>query len=257
MDWSRAKTILIISFLCLDLFLVWQVWINRSEWQIAEQNLRSASGLENELRKLEIALDAEIPVDTPEMNYLHVRYGMNLTVNEEYSPGQIIDQSEGKVISIFAEAIPLEEPEEPDKWPQGLKEKLIDYAEYRHDPYQKSDQGISFYQVYQKTPLFNAVLQLKWKDGLVMGYEQTYFEVISRGSGRKVISASTAILTMVENGIIKQGEKIESVELGYYSPTYDAEIQVLSPVWRVVHSGNIHYINGITGVIEKRPSLEK
>ncbi|MBO8172141.1 MAG: two-component system regulatory protein YycI [Bacillaceae bacterium] len=255
MDWSRAKTLLILSFLFLDFFLGWQLWVNRGDLQVMEQNLGGDARFEDFLQKHDIILKTDIPTDTPDMYYLHVRYGAHQLTQQMNRQGQSIELKEGVVESEFNEPIAVEKPASPDDWPVDLKNRIYDFDQYRYDPYQRD--RFTFIQVYDGLPMFNAVLQLDWVNGTVRGYEQTYFQVVNRGSGRKVISASIALRGLVENGLIRRGENIESIQLGYYSPTYNAEIQVLSPVWRIVHNKTIHYVNGITGVVEKLPSLEK
>lgn len=56
---------------------------------------------------------------------------------------------------------------------------------------------------------------------------------------------------------LRKEARCHSIELGYYGHTYNADEQILAPVWRIIHDDHIHYVNGITGAIEKKNPIEK
>lgn len=257
MDWARAKTILIVAFLLLDVFLGWQLWVNEeNEIDLIDQNVGAVTDLDKMLENYNIQLAVDLPEDTPEISYLRVRFG-GFRIGEQIGEnGQIVELREGQVEARYMEPQPFPDGE-INSWPKLWQEKVRYFKEYQYDPHLSNQTQKVFVQMYNQLPLYNATIGIFTEGQAIKGYKQTYFEVVYRGSGHKVIPAATALRNLVENGIIHRGEAIQSVELGFYGHTYDAEIQVLAPVWRVVHNSQIHYVNGITGMVEKLPEIEK
>jgi regulatory protein YycI of two-component signal transduction system YycFG len=254
MDWSRAKTILIWAFLFLDLFLGYQVYVSRTElWLNAEAVQGSKWDIELYLRQQQITLLAEVPQETPEMKYVNVEnFGFDILALQETQGLKVTVENERSAISAqLMQPLPFDKQTDPDDLLRQMGQHLLYEDQYRADPYLSNKQKIKYWQLHGKYPIFNAPLDIHLENNLVTGYSQTYFHIRSQGSARQVISAYTALRSMVEKQIIAPGEKIESVMLGYFGYHYDADIQVLAPVWRVIHDGKTDYINGFTGAIER------
>lgn len=253
MDWSKAKTILIWAFLFLDLFLGYQVYASRSaQWLDAEAVQGSKWDIELYLRQQRISLLADVPQETPEMKYVNVEnYGFHILALQELQGLHItVENDRSAITAQLNRPIPIDKKMERDDLLRMLGNRLLYVDQYQADPYLASQQSIRYWQLHGKYPIFNAPLDVFLRDNLVTGYSQTYFHIRSQGSARKVVSAYTGLRSLVEKEVIKPGEKIESVTLGYFGYHYDADIQVLAPVWRVIHDGKINYINGFTGALE-------
>jgi regulatory protein YycI of two-component signal transduction system YycFG len=168
-------------------------------------------------------------------------------------PGQRITLQKTEIVSYFNQPLPASDVKNLDDWLQGMDQRVM-YANFYHpDKLLSNKDKLYYWQYHGRFPLFVAPLEFTIEDNLVKKYKQTYVHIRNQGSGRQVISAYTALRSLVENEIIKQGEKIEDVTLGYYGYYYDADIQVLAPVWRFIHDGKTDYINGFTGAIERPP----
>ncbi len=260
MDWSRAKSILIWAFLFLNLFLGYQVYATRSaHWLDAEAVQGSKWDIELYLRQQQITLEADVPQETPEMKYVNVEnYGFHIMDLQELQGLEIMVEDDRSAITTkLVRPIPIDKQMERDDVLQMMGLRILHKDQYRADPYLASQQSIRYWQLHGKYPIFNAPLDILLRDNLVTGYSQTYFHIRSQGSARQVVSAYTGLRSLVEKEVIKQGEKIESVMLGYFGYHYDADIQVLAPVWRVIHNGKIDYINGFTGALEQPLDMRK
>ena len=254
MDWSRAKSILIWAFLFLNLFLGYQVYVSRSaHWLDAEAVQGSKWDIELYLRRQQITLQADVPQETPEMKYVNVEnYGFNVLALQELQGLKVMVEEDRSAITVqLAPPVPFDKQMERDDLlrMQGLR--ILYEDQYGADPYLANQQNIRYWQLHGNYPIFNAPLDIFLRGNLVTGYSQTYFHIRSQGSARQVVSAYTALRSLVEKEVIKPGEKIESVTLGYFGYHYNADIQVLAPVWRVIHNGKIDYINGFTGALEQ------
>jgi regulatory protein YycI of two-component signal transduction system YycFG len=256
-DWSRAKTILIWAFLLLDLFLGYQVYASRMQhWQGAEAIDGSKWDIELYLKQLNITMDTDVPNETPEMKYLNVEVpGINALALQDI-PGISVSVEKTALAAKLKPPMPVRGEMSPGELLRQLGTRMLHANEYAADLIQSRPGRLVYLQQYDKLPLFVAPLEIYFENGAVDSYRQTYFHIRSQGSGRQVISAYTAIRSLVEKQIILPGEKIQNVQLGYYG-YYDADIQVLAPVWRVIHDGKLHYVNAFTGAIERPVVSEK
>jgi len=254
MDWSRAKTILIWAFLFLNLFLYYQVLASRSdEWTDVEAVQGGNWDVGLYLKQQQIELQGEIPQETPEMTYVNVEFnGLNLLALQEMKGVKLsIDQQTATIDATLVPPVALDNQTEAHEVARLLGQRLIHGTQYRYDATLSKRGQIRYWQLHDQYPIFNAPLDIYVENGHVTGYRQSYFHIRSQGSGRQVISAHTALRSLVEREIVQPGEKIEAITLGYFGYHYDADIQVLAPVWRVVHNGKVDYINGFTGAAER------
>jgi regulatory protein YycI of two-component signal transduction system YycFG len=205
------------------------------------------------LKQQHIALQAEVPQETPEMTYVNVEnYGFNVLALQDVQGVKVtLENDRSAITAQLKPPIPLDKQSDPDDLLRQLNRFLLYADQYRADAYQTSRQRIRYWQLHGNYPIFNAPLDVFTDNNQITGYAQTYFHIRSQGSARGVISAYTALRSLVEKQTILPGEKIESVTLGYFGYHYDADIQVLAPVWRVIHNGKTDYINGFTGAIER------
>jgi regulatory protein YycI of two-component signal transduction system YycFG len=258
MDWSRAKTILIWAFLLLDLFLGYQVYASRTEnWQNTEAVQGDKWDIELYLRQQNIVLQADVPQETPEMKYLNVEFsGVNALALQDI-PGIRVTVDKTSLVARLVPPLPVREQTNQAEILRQLSPRLLYSSEYVPDLYFSSRNHVRYLQLYEKLPLFVAPLEVTIENGEVREYRQTYMHIRSQGSGRQVISAYSALRSLVEKQMLHPGEKIENVSLGYYGYHYDADIQVLAPVWRVIHDGKQHFVNAFTGAVERPMPPEK
>jgi len=252
LDWSKTKTILIWAFLLLDLFLGYQVYVTRiSGWSDQELTRTDKGEMEMYLNQQNITLATEVPQETPEMSKLQAEFlGINPFHMKEL-PGV---KATMEKMALSAELIPpiqIHGQIVPNELLRQLGPLLMYAEQYTADLYQSNQSRLLYWQTYEKMPVFVAPLEVSLDTGGISGYRQTYFQLREEDGARQVISGYKAIRSLVEKQIIGPGERIESVSLGYYG-SYDADIQSLAPVWRVIHDGRLHFVNAFTGAVERQ-----
>lgn len=259
MDWRKAKTILIIAFLLLDSFLFYQLWTGRAnEVEMGQQYTATSSDLQDVLKAKNIKLLIEAPAEMPEMYYLNIRYGDIQLIDKSKLPNQMIKMDGHILQSRFLHPLPSPGFTIKGDFSRVYNDHILFFDEYMLDSKMNYPNQLVFHQLWNNHPFFGATLELNVVDQNVISYRQIHYEVVNKGSGKKVISSVTALRTLIENNMIGKGESIHAIDLGYYGHTYDADIQVVAPVWRIIHGSNqVHFVNAITGVIEKTPSLPK
>ena len=258
MDWSKAKTILIVTFLLLDLFLGYQVIhsYNRDRAGMPQGELIPSS-MDELLQSRSIKLTANIPSGTPDMYYIHVRF-TGFAGHIEKLTGQPETASRGNGVFVtFDGPLPVPNPENRADLLKFMEPYIAFSRDYAYDTWASTKHTAHYVQMYQRYPLFSVPLDVRMKGSRVFGYSQKHVQIISQGNGRRMIPALAAVRTLIDNGYIRYGETISDISIGYYGHMYDADIQVLAPVWRIIHTGGTQYVNGITGAIEQMPALEK
>jgi regulatory protein YycI of two-component signal transduction system YycFG len=245
MNWGRAKTILILAFLFLNVLLSYQLWADRFSPTASE---RDSANLVEETEKLlstkRIRVMPSIPKDTPKLTTINVRYP------EEYrNPKQVTLAKPIKFINLLSRTT-LREIES--------KATISHFNSYQLDTANASeakDDVHVFHQIYREMPMFDVTLQLFAENGEITGYKQAYVEVKSGGgpgepSGQKIISAYAAIRTLAES-YLSEGAVITDIRLGYHGQLFDSEDQTLVPNWRITLSdGEPYYVHAFTGAVE-------
>lgn len=236
MDWSKAKSVLIISFLLLNLVLGYQIWLNAKEQANASPGL---TGFSDDTRAVmqekNIRLETKIPTDTPELREISVRM----------SCGQI---EEGR--------IQLESPVDsrvifvPKELKQELEHEIPTIDRYEFDPLVSSDGVFQLFQTFGRLPMFEVGLELFYQNQKIEAYHQCSATVLPDQDKKeqKVLPAYKAVANLIEK--LQPGTVIKDVRLGYHGQIFESDKQVLAPYWRVmIQNGETYYIHAITGAV--------
>jgi regulatory protein YycI of two-component signal transduction system YycFG len=285
-DWSRAKTYLILTFLVLDILLGYQFYTARQQAQEYVQSFSDQlQELKDVLREHRMASQTDVPKETPVMKFLQVHHPkkpVREIAADMLHEVQLVedDKSKGRMKFTTAEGEfgvtgdgyltlhflpPLRLNEEhPAKMASAVLGAVKPYVWngelYHEDLVAKDGNTIWFAQYFGKYPLFSASLEVRLQNGEVMSYHQKALEIGEQEetSGQRVLSAIAAVRAVAESLDPKllpaPGEEltIQDIRLGYYSRNYDdADVWYLAPVWRVVTEPKVFYVNAFTGQVEK------
>lgn len=247
MDWGKAKNILIVSFFLLNIFLGYQVYSRYLGGGPFPSGYLVPSSFEELLSSRNITLESPLPQESPVLSYMSGYY-VDLLPLFQSTDTRKVSGSEREMKVSFTPPV------------YYLTNEKIDapfIGEYHFEKSLTTGTVYRYTQVMNNHPVFNALLELEVENEQIKGYKQRYVKELNKGLDHRMISALTALRTLVDNGYVRFGESISSITPGYYTQETPGKIQVFVPVWRVVHSGQIHYINGINGAIEGARTLEK
>jgi regulatory protein YycI of two-component signal transduction system YycFG len=262
MNWSQTKSIFIIVFLLLNIFLGFQLW--EKQFKNLELAEMYESSLEEMLSVRNIAMEADLSAEQPELGQLHVQHALQSDFAEfiQEAGEQSFEYEEGVLRADVRNRYELNVPAETtfeaelfhNEWMQNY---VFKYDEYAFDRF--SNGRIVFLQHYQSLPIFTGRLEFKVNDDQeINAFEQVHYHMISQGTEQQVLSSYSALRALLENQIIPANTTIVSVRLGYYGQIYEVESQVLTPSWRVrvEHGDNTleFYVNAFTGSIETSES---
>ncbi|NOU68683.1 hypothetical protein GC096_32135 [Paenibacillus sp. LMG 31461] len=245
MNWSRAKSILIASFLLLNMILGFQLWsTNRSnQTGVSLDPSSTVEDLNRALRNKNIRLADELPTDPPKLKVITVKYDDSIKPGEERTLKTPLYMSAllGKGAS---------------KEVQSLSE-IPNFTMYQLDSAISRDGIYVFSQMYSKIPLFDVMVELNEKNGEITSYRQAFVEVESEveQTEQKMISAQLAVRSLVDN-YLSDGSIITEVRLGYHGQPYNSQTQPMYPHWRItIDNGDIYYLQAFNGAVEKGAAL--
>jgi hypothetical protein len=283
LNWSRARTILIVSFLALDLFLGYVAFGSQHESsQVTSTEVQRAL---DRVKALGITVTAQIPRRVMAAPFLVIRprnqdieaisgrllgtdrpdavqsskelsvwafQNSRVTV---LSTGVVIFTTEAKtgspgteVDARSAQAMVLRFLSERGLLPQDAR---LDFVERTG----QDSFTVQYYQEYEGTPLFGGYITATVAAWGVSRVRFLWFNPVGFGTGkRSVVPATDALVKAVPSivGKVGAGARLEAMKFGYLSEGMDAREWDAIPVWRLSFSGGVSvYVNGYTGDVEK------
>lgn len=240
MDWGRAKTILILSFLFLNMILGFQLWESKSkQTELAADTSGIAIELDRVLRSKNIRISEELPKEVPKLKEITVQFDETKSSKEKVAlktpttRTSILGRGASKNNQIYIEIPRLEM--------------------YQFDGVTTQDGVFSFNQMYNQLPMFPVKLELYEQNGKITSYRQAFVEVESGGEQKEqtVIPAHTAVRSLAEKYLL-EGSVITNVQLGYHGQLYNSQTQLLIPTWRVaIDNGLIYYVQAFNGAVDE------
>jgi regulatory protein YycI of two-component signal transduction system YycFG len=238
MDWNKIKSIFIISFLILDIYLMYEFFKMQDVSEVERQTTTDAS-IEKRLMADEIEY-VTLPKGYVEDQYLKAKPKV---FTDEDIQNTILDDQVIKIMNSTELESTLDKPLEisdrfgPSELNSYIKSHILYGEHYRF--WERSTDGkmITYYQHFDGKTLFkntNGKLVFHINDdNEIYSYYQSYFEEVKELSkSEKIIQPINAIEALYESGVLKPKSKITEVELGYYTliPLSD-KTQVLNPAW--------------------------
>lgn len=262
-DWSRTKTIFIITFFVLDLFLGYQLYQKETDNQF-EYISESSVKIEDQLKDAGITY-----VQLPE-----VPKKLSHVIGETYtfSKDKLAEVNSDEVILAVSEDnksfyASFDEPITIIGTESEAKNVLSSYTlfsdEYMFSKH-LSEKGkeLVFIQTYDGRPIYQKedspngqmIVQLD-KDGHIKSFSQTYLKTSEEGKEQEILTAIKAINQLYNKNKLDNEDRITQIELGYYS-LIEGKVQVLAPTWFVeVNDKRHYYVNAINGLIDD-PNIE-
>jgi len=237
MDWNKTKTIFIIVFSILNVFL-YSMYVN-SYNEGKKVEVLGQTNIEDELKASHIQVDP-LPTDVKEIAYIS---GKTKTFEDtDIAPFQnnqtfVIDASGLKLTSMLKTPYPLQKINTTtlstfveSYAPEGSNYKLFSID--------KEKRIALFFQTIQKHTIFyneSAYIKVMWNDNdEITSYVQTAFKNLTTfGEKNALISANQAVKTLFEKGYLPEYAHVKSAELGYSTLVPLTETRVLSPTWRI------------------------
>jgi regulatory protein YycI of two-component signal transduction system YycFG len=253
MDWSKIKTIFIITFLILDVYLLFQFMRTRDANNF---EVSTETSFEEKLKADEIQY-VELPKATIKEQYLSAKPKVFTKAEIVKLKGQIATLKEPgtALLATLEKPLQLNSEFEPAELSSFLKENVLYGDNYQF--WEKNDENntITYFQLYENVPLYNNIYGMITfnisSENKIVSYQQTFLEGIEKLTAKEeILKPLKAIETLHQKGMLKPKSKITKIELGYATLIQLAASQVLAPTWRfVVDDKESLFVNAFEGQI--------
>lgn len=258
MQWDQIKTLLILSFLILNIYLLVQF--------TEKQEQADLSVLEHTESTIEDQLEAEnikIPnLSNKKYNETFISVEPKLIVNDELKKLKELKNQDNEVIQNTLIVSKIDEPiEVPEKSNQENLNNLLDELVLFPDSYslwewnEQANMIVYFQEKFDRPIYYNQsglVLLYLNEQNEITHYTQTVLgEDEENEDSRDLITSMRAIETLYDSDKLESNDEITSVEMGFHTRVpLDSGVQVFAPTWEVeVNDESRYFVNAIEEVI--------
>lgn len=262
MDWNKTKTIFIVVFLVLDIFLLLQYTEKKNDSQYAFINSTSTE----EVLELEGITYPAPPKQKRMEKYLIAKSqlftGQEIKKLEQTQKVKIYEQN--RINGEFKKSVRISGKEYSKDIDAFVKEQILHGEEYRFWHIDEETNAIIYYQVHDNKMFFNnskgKVTLFRNDDREIVSYEQTYLTGFESFSDEKELQpALKAVEALLLNGDLAPKSEITKMELGYYNSLQSSTVsQLLVPTWWIVVNGETDlFVNAFDGDVIELNTEEK
>ncbi|WP_172370292.1 two-component system regulatory protein YycI [Sporosarcina jiandibaonis] len=265
MDWNKTKTIFIVVFSILNVFL-YSLYIDRHQ-DAQKLQVMGETSIEESLRLDDISY-GELPVFTDESYYVSAEIAEFPEEELDKFTGQkftLVDEEH--LISRLEAPYPLKNSKGEEQFTEFLATHVLNGKEYVLWGRDEDKRQAMFFQKVDDYPIFfnkNAMLIIHWdKDENIISYEQSMFgEFINFNKKKDLLLPIEAINALSSKDYLKKGSTVINISLGYSTHIQLTKTQVFAPTWHVrvkLEDEEIedYFVNATDGkVIEFKDELE-
>jgi len=258
MQWGQIKTLLIASFLILNIYLFIQFMEKKEEADIGilEQH---TSSIEEQLRDDGITY-GELPDEEYEETFISVEQ-YEFTEEELKKERKTKDQSstiiqQYLIVSKLDERLTISEKVTEEQLLNAFSQLVYYSDEYTFWNWNKDYNVLMFFQSKFDRPVYynqNGLALLFLNDqNEVEFYTQTMLgETETLAEKRKLMKPMEAIETLYRANELPFDSHIDHVNIGFHTRVpFETDIQVFAPIWKVqVNKDRNYFVNAIEGFI--------
>ncbi len=258
MQWGQIKTLLILSFLVLDIYLLVQF--------TEKQEQADLSVLEHTESTIEDQLEGEnikVPnLSNKKYKETFISVEPKLIINGDFKSLEDLDNQDSEVIQskLITSRIddPIKVPEKSSKETMDnlLNDLTLFPEEYSFWEWNENVNVLVYFQQKLDRPIYynqNGLLLLFLNDkNEITYYTQTVLgEHEQNKDTRDLIPSMRAIETLYDSDKFNSNDEITSVEMGFHTRVpLDSGVQVFAPTWKVeVNDKSRYFVNAIEEVI--------
>lgn len=251
MDWSRAKTVFIITFLILDIFLTYQYINQRTENNF---DLIQETPIDQQLKADNIKVKTEMPAKPTQASYVEADARTFKKEDIATFTGQSIELLNNNLLIKSQLTTPYSLGKD---WKTAdinlfMKDYVYNGDQYKFYQYDKDKNIITYYQMYKNQVFYknaSGQVQLTLNDkGEIVSYTQTMLDHIEEISSQEIITAHEAMTILYNKGLLTSGSQITKVKLGYYTLVPIKSSQLLAPTWCfTIDNKEDYFVNAVEG----------
>jgi len=258
MHWGQIKSLLILSFLILDIYLFVQFMEKKGEYDIGVLE-QQPSSIEEQLKAEDITFQ-----DLPEQEYEEAFISVKQRIFREdelstFKHNEIQDTyllTNYLLASKLDEPIKIEENIKRDELKEIFTNVVYFPEEYSFWNWNKELNVLVFFQNKMDRPVYynqNGLVLLFLNDkNEITFYTQTMLgETEPIAEKKKLMKPIQAIETLYNANELRSGDDISRVNIGFHTRVpFESGVQVFAPIWKVnVNEEKDYFVNAIEGFI--------
>ncbi|QKS73089.1 two-component system regulatory protein YycI [Paenalkalicoccus suaedae] len=257
MDWSKTKSIFIVTFFMLNIFLGYQLYEKQAQRQISDL---PSWELESQIAEQNIDIQIEDPEET--------LYGAPITAQIRTFQEPFLNQElEDQTITLLNDSIITSELDTPVRLVSSnlrasveaflSQNYVLNGDRYEFAAHDEDEGVIGLYQTYDGIKIdqydrenFHLLLFLN-EEGNIDSYQQTYLAITEQGAEQELLSPVKVIEVLMRESQLPPNSVVDGAELGYYNRVeIDADFQVYAPVWRIQANDEYYFVDAIRGELQ-------
>lgn len=256
MQWSQIKTLFILSFLILNVYLLIQFLdkLEEENYGILEYD---NSSIEQKLAEENIVINS-LPSGQEKEPFISVRQRVftkeDLKKFDVHKNQKLAMINNNFIISLFDKPIPIPHEDEMNVIEGFIKSSFAFPDDYELWSWNKEVNVLIFFQEKNDRPIYfnqNAMILVFLNDkNEMVFYTQTMLgESDSSKEKKDLIKPITAVETLYNSNELRSGDEITEMKIGFHTrvPT-DQGTQVFVPAWKVtVNKEKNYFVNAIEG----------
>lgn len=257
MQWGQIKSILIISFLILNIYLLIQ-FLDKKE-QADYSIIEEQQSTFEELLKAESITIPELKTDDSS-TYLSVKHQLltndDLKLGKDQIAQNAVLLNDHFILSAIDKPIRVD-GDQPNEYYEELKKQLFYQPEsYTYWGWNENLNVLIYFQKKADRSIYynqNGIVVVYLNDNndaiyytqTILGQEEFLAEA------NELIKPLEAIETLYRANILQSGDDVKRVNLGFYTRVpYEGDVQVFAPTWKVnINDTQDYFINAIEGFI--------
>lgn len=251
MDWNKTKTIFIIVFSILNVFL-FSLYLNRyTEGQNIE--VLSTTTTEERLKLDNINVSKASSVTVEEAYYVSGSVHNFSSEELEKLENQTWEfKPDSQIVGTFVKPLPISEENSLETLVRDNIFKGSLYGLWKID--EEAHMATFFQKVNNRLVYYNqkAKLVVYWNEKIELtSYEQTILDNLEDYSEAKnLLPTIQAVSNLYSKGLLVANSTVTDVSLGYSTLVQQADTQVFAPTWRILverEDGKIdeHFVNAV------------
>lgn len=264
MQWNQIKTIFILCFLVLDVYLLIK-FIDKQEQTDLGVLEHENTSIEQQLASEDISLP-ELPTDIEEEeHYISVsprEFSEDDLEKLEKDQSPVVVDDDRRVISTFKDPISIPVDESGEDIKRAISNDITDADQYTYWGRNEELNVLIFFQKKEDKPIYyneNGIIFVFLNDDdEATFYTQTMLEETETSSEEySLIEPIKAIESLYNSNELQTGDEISSIDMGFHTRIpLESGVQVFSPTWRVtVNDDNNYFVNAIEGIVYSRKEL--
>ncbi|HIS27820.1 MAG TPA: two-component system regulatory protein YycI [Candidatus Avamphibacillus intestinigallinarum] len=257
MQWGQIKTLFILCFLILNVYLFYQFIDKQNESDLRVKEAPDSS-IETKLKNENIKV-GKLPQDEKRESFISVKQ-RSLSDKDKKELDKLQNQTttildDKQILSSFDKPIEIPKDAKEDAVATTVKQNVWHGDEYSLWNWNKDINMLVFFQKKKDQPVFfnqSGVLLVFLNDkNEIISYTQTLLgDADDKDAEKKdLIKSIKAVETLYKTNELQSGDEITNANIGFYTRLpFENGVQVFVPTWKITVNDERHYfVNALEG----------